>query len=289
MKNNKCILCKSKDYSTIHKGVRGNTNIDVLKCSVCGLVRLSDFDSNTDEYYRSSGMRKDDIETSICEIRNLANKDDKRRIDFIKENIENKIYLDFGCGAGGVLQYARDIAKESYGIEIETRMVKTLNGEGIKCYDSLDCAKDDLFGSIDVISLFHVLEHLGNPIYYLQELKTLLSDKGIMIIEVPNADDALLSLYECEAFADFTYWESHIYLYNNTTFTQLIEKSGLKIRFLGQIQRYPLSNTMYWLSKGKPRGHKEWSMLSDETVDRAYENQLAKLGIADTIIAIVEV
>lgn len=95
-------------------------------------------------------------------------------------------------------------------------------------------------------------------------------------------------MYKCEKFAEFTYWESHLYLYNSTTFSMLMEKAGLKIRFLGQIQRYPLSNTMYWLAKGNPGGHKEWAMLSNERLDAEYESALVRLGIADTIISVVE-
>lgn len=166
-------------------------------------------------------------------------------------------------------------------------MYKALNSEGIKCFHSLEHAKKELKEMMDVISLFHVLEHLEDPITYLRGLEELLTDDGVMVIEVPNADDALLSLYECEKFADFTYWESHLYLYNNTTFRMLMDKANLRIRFLGQIQRYPLSNTMYWLAKGKPGGHKEWAMLSNERLDSEYESALARLGIADTIIAVV--
>lgn len=283
-----CMLCGSDENSIIHRGVRGNSDIDVLKCNVCGLVYLNEFLDNSDEYYKSSCMRKGEMESTIQEIRTSASVDDKRRASFIAPMIENKRYLDFGCGAGGVLIRTRDIAREICGIELEQAMVDVLNGEGIKCYPSIDSAIDELKGKMDVISLFHVLEHIEEPVSVLQKLSTMLSEDGVMVIEVPNADDALLSLYENENFADFTYWESHLYLYNNITLTQLMKKAGLKIKFLGQIQRYPLSNTLYWLAKGRPGGHKGWSMLSNDKLDKEYGEQLARLGIADTIMAVVE-
>ena len=283
----KCYLCNSDKNHIIHRGVRGNPNINVLKCDKCGLVYLDTFISDTDEYYRESQMRKDESETNLKEIRSTAQVDDERRYDFISRVIENRAYLDFGCGAGGVLHLAQDKAKDVYGVELETAMCDALNDEGIMCYPSIEQALVNHKGMIDVVSLFHVLEHLEDPIEYLQKLSVLLVDDGVMIIEVPNADDALLSLYDCDMFADFTYWESHLYLYNNVTFTRLIDKAGLKIRFLGQIQRYSLSNTMYWLSRGKPGGHKDWAMLSNEKLDKEYESALARLGIADTIMAVI--
>ncbi len=181
----------------------------------------------------------------------------------------------------------RQDAKEVYGVELEVSMQQALAMEGITCFPNIDYAVSELSGKIDVVTLFHVLEHLPEPLNMLEKLKKLLSPEGIMIIEVPNAEDALLSLYQNEKFADFTYWDAHLFLYNNTTFRMLMDKAGLNVKFLGQVQRYPLSNTLYWLAKGKPGGHKTWAMLSNEDVDREYGNQLAQLGIADTIIAVV--
>ena len=78
------------------------------------------------------------------------------------------------------------------------------------------------------------------------------------------------------------------YLYSNQTLKALIEKAGLRIDFIQQIQRYPLANHLYWLSHNKPGGHQEWGMLTDYELDKAYGDKLAKLGIADTIIAVVK-
>lgn len=286
--SDKCYLCGSRDYSIIHKGTRDNPNVDVLECKNCGLTKLSHFIDNTDLYYENSGMRNDDMESTLKEIRISASADDERRYKFVKRIAENKNVLDFGCGAGGVLQRLKPICAKVYGVELERAMCEAINNEGIKCFHNVEEACTELEDSVDIITLFHVLEHLEDPIEILGRLKTLLCKDGIMVIEVPNADDVLLSLYESKAFANFTYWSAHLFLYNNETFRMLMKKAGLRIRFLSQIQRYPLSNTLYWLAKGKPGGHKVWPMLSNERLDREYESQLAQLGIADTIVAIVE-
>lgn len=58
------------------------------------------------------------------------------------------------------------------------------------------------------------------------------------------------------------------------------------MEFIKHIQRYPLSNHLYWLSKGKPAGHVKWgNFLDSEELSKAYENQLASLQATDTIIA----
>ena len=286
--SSECFLCGSRSSRIIHNGTRDNPSIDVLKCCNCGLVRLSDIMDDPDAYYENAEMRADDTEVSLEEIRVSAAIDDERRFEFVKRIAENKAVLDFGCGAGGVLHRLKRVASSVCGVELERDMCEAINREGIRCYPSVDVASKELTESVDIITAFHVLEHLENPIEMLNRLKVLLKDDGIMVIEIPNADDALLGTYNNGAFADFTYWSAHLYLYNNETFKKLIERAGLKVRFISQIQRYSLSNTLYWLAKGKPGGHKKWAMLSNGLLDREYESQLAKLGIADTIIAIVE-
>ena len=93
--------------------------------------------------------------------------------------ITNKSLLDFGCGAGGVLRMASEFALRAVGVELEIPMQKQLVKEGYTCYHSLDEAlgheKKERF---DIITLFHVLEHLPNPVSTLQNLRNLLTGDG---------------------------------------------------------------------------------------------------------------
>ncbi|WP_394951450.1 class I SAM-dependent methyltransferase [uncultured Helicobacter sp.] len=141
-------------------------------------------------------------------------------------------------------------------------------------------------GNYDLLTAFHVIEHLADPIGILRQLASLLKDNGKMIIEVPNANDALLSIYKNKAFSEFTYWSPHLYLYNPHTLRKLGEKAGLVVDFVKCIQRYPLSNTLYWLSNGLPAGQKIWGgFLDSKILQESYESALASVGATDTLIA----
>jgi hypothetical protein len=105
-----------------------------------------------------------------------------------------------------------------------------------------------------------------------------------MIIETPNANDALLSFYKSEAFANFTYWGCHLYLFTQETLRTVAEKAGLKVNYISQYQRYPLSNHLYWLSNQKPGGHKIWDCFNTPILKETYEGALAKLGLCDTLV-----
>ncbi|MDR2409545.1 MAG: class I SAM-dependent methyltransferase [Bacteroidales bacterium] len=260
--------------------MRDNDSLDVLECSNCGLVFLSSFDHIVEDFYENSGMHNGkfaiDIDTWIRE----TIYDDERRVKLYSEMIKDKDILDFGCGTGGFLQRVKQTAKNAYGVELEKRLQKHFMRNELTVYSDLESFNKQ----VDYIFLFHSLEHIKNPFALLEKLKQKLNPAGKVIIEVPNADDALLTLYKSKAFSCFTYWSPHLYLYNQRTLYILAKKAGLNIEAIKQVQRYPLSNHLYWLAKGVPGGHLSWAFLNNPELEQAYSSTLASLGKCDTIV-----
>ena len=135
--------------------------------------------------------------------------------------------------------------------------------------------------------MFHVLEHIPDPKSILGELSEMLADDGQIIVEVPNADDALFTLYNSKPFSCFTYWSCHLFLFTRRSLEMLMTQVGLRMNYIKQILRYPLSNHLYWLANGNPCGHQKWHFLNSPELHAAYEKQLAAIGKCDTILASV--
>jgi len=194
---------------------------------------------------------------------------------------KNKEVLDFGCGFGGFIKGMQDVAKCICGVEISTTERNYLTVEGISVENKIE-----KFGKkFDVITLFHVFEHLFNPREWLTTFANYIKEDGMLFIEVPNANDALLSLYESPAFADFTYWSAHLYLYTKESLIKIINDNGcFEIEEAGQFQRYPLSNHLYWLSKGKPGGQNKWQFLNSEILNKEYTRMLEEANLCDTLL-----
>ncbi len=131
--------------------------------------------------------------------------------------------------------------------------------------------------------VFHVVEHIEDPAGMLRKLATRL--RGGIIIELPSSADALLTLYESLPFSEFIYWSCHLYLFNAANIELLTIKAGLKLDYVSHVQRYPLSNHLYWLAKSKPGGHQKWHIFDSLGLHTAYEKQLAAIGKCDTIFA----
>ena len=137
----------------------------------------------------------------------------------------------------------------------------------------------------DVITMFHILEHLSDPKSVLSKLNKMLTENGQIIIEVPNANDALLALYNNKPFSNFTYWSCRLFLYTVKTLQMLFDQVNLKVSYIKQIQRYPLSNHLYWLANDRPGGHQKWYFFDSPELHAVYEKQLTAIGKCDTIIA----
>ncbi len=278
----KCYLCKSSTFTPRKGEVRDAPGMRVLQCDNCGLVMLDDSGHITADFYQNSGMHGDEPISMDIWLKQTE-WDDLRRFEMIKAMLPNKKLLDFGCGAAGFLNKAQTLAATVTGIELETRMLKYWSGK-LNIVPNIEAAGK----GYDLITAFHVIEHLPDPRSMLGGLAGLLRPRGRMIIEVPSADDALLSLYDCEEFQRFTYWSQHLFLFNAATLEVLARQAGLRVIALQYYQRYPLSNHLHWLSRGKPGGHQSWAFLDTSELTNAYANTLAALGKTDTLIAHLE-
>ena len=285
MKNEKCYLCGNVEFEDVEGKLRDLPDMKILRCKNCGLVFLESFDHINDNFYEDSKMipdkTKHEWETHLKDCEG----DDIRRAKFIKTTSENKSILDFGCGGGGFLLKIKNHCSKCEGVEKDKSFVKVMTEQGFKIYNDIN----ELEEKYDIITLFHVLEHLKDPKEMLNRLSKHLNPNGVIIIEVPQSNDALLSLYKCKPFTEFTYWGCHLFLFNNNTLKKVIEDSRLNVDYIKNIQRYPLSNHLYWLSHGKPGGHVKWNFLDSPELKKEYEIQLAKKEMCDTLIACVSV
>lgn len=275
-----CYLCGSTEFTYRDGHVRDINQLKIHECLHCGLVYLSSFDHINEGFYEESGMLGGEV--NIESYRHASRQDDERRYKYLKNVLSTKSVLDFGCGAGGFLSLANQVTQSITGLELDQNIRGHLeNVEGIRMFASLD----ELKGCYDIITMFHVLEHLSDPARILSQLSAHLNPEGRIIVEIPNSDDALLTLYGNEAFSRFTYWSCHLYLFNPSTLSLVADKAGLKVDFIQQVQRYPLSNHLYWLANGKPGGHEHWGYLDSYELHAAYEKQLASIGKCDTLLA----
>ena len=134
--------------------------------------------------------------------------------------------------------------------------------------------------------MFHVLEHLPNPIQILKNLKNRLERKGRIIIEVPSSHDFLFKFENLKNFRKFTFWSEHLILHTETSLNKFLKIAGFKNIKISHFQRYNLANHVGWFLSGKPGGHERHENLFSGEINENYKKFLEKNKTTDTLIAI---
>ena len=258
---------------------RDREDIKVLKCLESGVIfldrQLDDVKSTylVGEPGTSRMCSETLVDGQNIQIINIS--DAERRLEQFRELLAGKKVLDFGTGDGAFLDLASNIASEAVGIELSPRHVADMKSRGISCERDVGALNGKRF---EVITMFHCLEHLTNPVETLAMLGGVLTSDGQLILEVPHARDFLLEELECATFLAFTFWSQHLVLHTSESLQKSLQLAGFgKIEIQG-CQRYGLENHLYWLAKGLPGGHEQWARFRSEPLNNAYSDSLVTWG-----------
>ena len=275
-------ISEKDSLKVFHDSTRDRNGLNVLKCAKSDVIVLAK-NLLAETYYVNNTYYNfdNDIDTVRGIIKSKPLDDDIRRFESYKELIKGSEILDFGCGKGGFLQLSKAISKKSIGLEINDINRKYIKKTGLTCIKSLSELNDDKF---DLITLNHVFEHLNDPINILVELQKYLKDNGIIIIEVPNARDLLLTTFNLESYKNFIFWSDHLILHTRDSLEKFAIHSGLYLKNIKGIQRYPISNHFNWLLNGQPSGHEIFHHLNNEDFHKQYEKLLNMNDQTDTLI-----
>lgn len=261
--------------------VRDANTVGVKECQECSLVIHTEPLRQLINY-ESGSMRN--WSNGHGDQTNKPSNDTIRRFDSIVELSKTHSIsriLDIGCGEGQMVKkFAEYFLAE--GVEPDEHAREICLMSGLHVHNNLQILEDsgEFF---DAISMFHVIEHIYKPFDLLRQLKRLLRPNGILLIETPNSMDALLTMYECISFQNFTYWSHHPMLYSPTALAYLVSRSGYKILENAGVQRYSIENHLYWLSKGKPGGHEIWRDMFSSEANREYAKYLIEKEVSDTL------
>ena len=268
-------------FKPFYSCTRDRDDIKILKCDKSGVIILDRTDHIDAEYYDNLDEWVNFENKEYTELINECKSDDVRRLHTIEEYIRNKIWVDIGTGCGGLIIEASNLPKKVYAIEKQRSVAKQLKKiKGLKLIYHLE----EINESVDVISLFHVLEHLKNPVESMKEIYDKLSDDGVAIIEIPHARDFLLSFLDFEPFKKFVFWSEHLILHTRQSVDRILREAGFEHIYIKSIQRYSVWNHMNWLRNKEPGGHTRFSFLNSEDLNRQYEQALAQQDMNDTLL-----
>ncbi len=151
--------------------------------------------------------------------------------------------LDVGCGTGDFLKVCKDKEYEIFGIEPhkKARSLAQSKVNSTEIYDSLSTLQNKNHCKYDIITLWHVLEHVPDLENYIKTLKDLLNPEGVLVIAVPN----YLS-YDANYYKNF--WAAydvprHLWHFSKEAIASLFKKVDLKVT-----KTYPMIFDSFYVS-----------------------------------------
>ena len=152
---------------------------------------------------------------------NLNNK-----LELINKVGNGKKILDYGCGVGDFLEHLQKNGYDVLGMEPNDSARRIAQSKvGIEKVTSTELEQNT--EKYDVITLWHVLEHIPNLNEIIQQLKNHLSENGRLIIAVPNHQS-----YDAKYYGK--YWAAydvprHLWHFSDKSMSNLLSNFGMKI------------------------------------------------------------
>lgn len=305
----KCYLCDSNKLKVLRNRIRHGIKRNVLLCSSCGLNYLEPLDKDLQDYY--AGKYRKEYSPRTNESVNSQTIFDiylpfqAERVERLKPYIpdQNAVVLEVGCSAGHFLYAIKPFVGECIGIEYNKANAQFVREElGFRVYTTPIEETNLPRRFFDLITVFHTLEHMSDPLSFLKTVRRYLKPSGSLYVEVPNVDDALLSIYKIDYYADFWDRQPHLFNFSPSTLKFLMAKAGIEGDILF-VQRYSLMNHMHWILTGKPQYSAEIAMATPllvqeegtpskprerlrewiKRVDAEYRTILKECGVSDSI------
>lgn len=270
-----CPICNGihlDDYMVAKDNLVSKSLFTIQKCSDCEFIftnprpdknAISDY-YISDEYISHSAQNKSLFNSlyNVVRDKNIAYK-----LDLISAFKKGDLHIyDYGCGVGTFLKNAQKKGWRASGFEPNDQARELAIGSDISL-ESIEQILARETKCFDVITLWHVLEHIHELDECIEKLKSLLKDDGVLVIAVP-----IVNAWDAEKYTNN--WAAldvprHLFHFTQSSIEKLFRKFGMKIASI-----HPLKFDAYYISllSEKPGILKYFKAL----INGCYSNYKAK-------------
>ncbi|MFC1922170.1 class I SAM-dependent methyltransferase [Chloroflexota bacterium] len=242
---------------------------DFWRCTNCGLENQyplpnqEELNKYYDESY-SEGMYKTFTDANDMKLATA-----RQRLKEIRKNCSPGRWLDVGCSNGIFVEIARNNGIDAEGIDVSNIAVSDAHKRGLPVFRSTIEEFNPGY-QYNLITAFDVLEHVLDPISFMQSIFRLLVPQGMVALSLPDQGSIIRKIMGKRWY--FYIPEEHMYYFNRSTISKLLNRTGfdniqIKIAYkpltynysLTQFEEYnPSIFTMFSLiSKVIPREMRE--------------------------------
>jgi 2-polyprenyl-3-methyl-5-hydroxy-6-metoxy-1,4-benzoquinol methylase len=229
-----CPVCKSenfKNFLIVKDYTVSQESFVIVQCDECDFKFTNPRPTKKEigKYYKSEDYishsnKSNNLISKVYQIVRYKTLNDK--LSLINKLHEKGALLDIGCGTGHFLAVCQKAGWKIKGIEPDEQANQIAHSKtGISI--GTDFLKEKYDQKFDVITMWHVLEHVHDLEEYIQKLNNVLSATGKLVIAVPNSESLDASIYR-ESWAAYDV-PRHLYHFTSSTIQKLLARHGFKL------------------------------------------------------------
>jgi 2-polyprenyl-3-methyl-5-hydroxy-6-metoxy-1,4-benzoquinol methylase len=252
-----CVLCGSPEIFLYHLI---SDNINIFKCKNCKTQFMNP--QYTDEYlknyYSSYSSDEPKWEEALLYCSDYY-------LSIIEKYIKTGRLLDIGTGKGYMLSAAKKRKWHAEGYDVDKQWNEMVSKKLNVNLRSGDFNSLNWEAKFDVVIMHHVIEHLKNPVHYLNKIHELLNKDGILFLVLPNINSRsavikrMLEKTGMRKSNIGAYYDAvhHLFYYTPATISRCVEGSGFKVIFKKsghaarpnqfRLKRFYMRNISDWL------------------------------------------
>jgi len=220
------LLLTVKDYTVSQK------QFNIVKCKNCQFKITQNIPTQesigayyeSEDYISHTDTQKGLVNNLYHFARNYMLKSKRKTIE---KHVKSGNLLDIGCGTGYFLNEMKLANWNVMGLEVDEGAKQVCKNKfGIDA-QNISTLFDFTANTFDVITMWHVLEHVHDLNGYIAQIKKILKPNGKVFIAVPNNDCYDANYY----FVHWAAWDvpRHLYHFEPKTMEALLCKHGLKV------------------------------------------------------------
>jgi len=245
----KCPVCGGESQKEFIEAEDHNVSNDLFKiveCVACSFRFTNPIptEDTIGDYYKSenyvshSGTKKGFVNRVYHIVRSRAI---KQKENLAAKYSKEKVILDIGCGTGDFLGYCKSQNWKTLGLEPDQSARKmAIEKNAIEAKD-LGHLYEVESNTFDVISMWHVLEHVYNLNKDIEQYKKILKKEGVLIVAVPNCSSKDAEHYK-SSWAAYDL-PIHLYHFRPDNMKQLFSKHGMEV-----VEILPMKFDSYYIS-----------------------------------------
>lgn len=243
-----CPICESNESYTYLESRNFRINevpFDVKECKSCSLRYTSPLPEiteigqyyATDNYISHTGTKKGLINTLFHTVRFITLRQKQR---LIKSISKGKKHLDIGAGNGVFLEFMQSKGWDISGIELDDESRKAIE-QKLKLNIAKTVQENKEVEEYDVITMWHVLEHVYHLKTDIEAIKNKLKPNGSLVVAVPNC-----ASYDEERYQAF--WSAydlpiHLYHFRPKNIEDLFAQFDMEV-----VAIKPMKFDAFWIS-----------------------------------------